>query len=169
MRIDLLEAFGLDPNVIAILKRKYGERLLLIQERAFKECRILNGGNFLVFAIASSGKTLFGEILALFYGSKGKRVFYLVPTKALAQQLSHVLNLPPAAVAALARDILWHPRTIEKISALSQRLIYGVTEKGLALSKIRLRGLGRTYINCLVDESYDTPKAISRRQQFEGL
>jgi len=25
MRIDLLEAFGLDPNVIAILKRKYGE------------------------------------------------------------------------------------------------------------------------------------------------
>ena len=64
-------------------------------------------------------------------------------------------------LAALARDIQWDPRTIEKISALSQRLIYGVTEKGLALSKIRLRGLGRTYINCLVDEGYDTPEAIT--------
>jgi len=86
MRIDLLEAFGLDPNVIAILKQKYGEQLLPLQERAFKECQILNGGNFLVSAVTSSGKTLVGEILALFYGSKGKRVFYLVPTKALAEE-----------------------------------------------------------------------------------
>jgi len=31
---DFLEAFGLDPNVIAILKGKYGELLLPIQERA---------------------------------------------------------------------------------------------------------------------------------------
>ena len=51
MRIDLLEAFGLDPNVIAILKQKYGEQLLPLQERAFKECQILNGGNFLVSAV----------------------------------------------------------------------------------------------------------------------
>jgi hypothetical protein len=34
MRIDLLEAFGMDPNVIAILKEKYGAELLPIQERA---------------------------------------------------------------------------------------------------------------------------------------
>jgi helicase len=86
MRIDLLEAFGLDTNVITILKQKYGENLLPIQERAFKECHILNGGNFLVSAVTSSGKTLVGEILALFYGSRGKRVFYLVPTKALAEE-----------------------------------------------------------------------------------
>jgi len=86
MRIDLLEAFGLDPNVIAILKEKYGAELLPIQERAFKEHQILNGGNFLLSAVTSSGKTLVGEILALHYGSKGKRVFYLVPTKALAEE-----------------------------------------------------------------------------------
>lgn len=79
MRIDLLEAFGLDPNVIAILKQKYGAQLLPIQERAFKEHQILNG----------------------------------------------------------------------------------VTEKGLALSNIRLRGLGRTYINCLIIEGYDTPEAVA--------
>jgi len=86
MRIDLLEAFGLDPKVIAILKEKYGAELLPIQERAFKEYQILNGGNFLLSAVTSSGKTLVGEILALHYGSKGKRVFYLVPTKALAEE-----------------------------------------------------------------------------------
>jgi len=53
MRIDLLEAFGLDTNVIAILKQKYGETLLPIQERAFKEYQILNGGNFLLSAVTS--------------------------------------------------------------------------------------------------------------------
>lgn len=35
MRIDLLEAFGLAPNVIAILKEKYGEILCYIQQNTF--------------------------------------------------------------------------------------------------------------------------------------
>ncbi len=80
MRIDLLEPFRLDPKVIAIMKEKYGAELLPIQERAFKEYQIHNGGSFLISAVTSSGKTLMGEILALYYGSKDKRVFYLVPT-----------------------------------------------------------------------------------------
>ena len=42
MHIDLLEAFELDPNVIAILKEKYGAQLLPIQERAFK-CALSGG------------------------------------------------------------------------------------------------------------------------------
>jgi len=64
-------------------------------------------------------------------------------------------------LASLAKEIRWDPRAIARIEKLSQRLIYGVTEKGLALSKIRLRGLGRTWINRLVDEGYDTPEAIA--------
>jgi len=64
-------------------------------------------------------------------------------------------------LASLAREIRWDPRAIAKISNLSQRLIYGVTEKGLALSQIRLRGLGRTYINRLIAEGYDTPEAVA--------
>ena len=86
MRFDLLEAFGLDPNIIAILKDKYGPELLPIQEKAIKENQILAGGNFIIFAVTSAGKTLVGEILSLFNAGKGKRVFYLVPTKALAEE-----------------------------------------------------------------------------------
>jgi len=86
MRFDLLEAFGLDPNIISILKGKYGPDLLPIQEKAFKENQILAGGNFIIFAVTSAGKTLVGEILSLFNAGKGKRVFYLVPTKALAEE-----------------------------------------------------------------------------------
>jgi len=64
-------------------------------------------------------------------------------------------------LASLAKEIRWDPRAIARIEKLSQRLIYGVTEKGLALSKIRLRGLGRTYINTLLAEGYDTPEAVA--------
>ena len=86
MRFDLLEAFGLDPNIIAILKKKYGPELLPIQEKAIKEHQILSGGNFIIFAVTSAGKTLVGEIISLFNAGKRKRVFYLVPTKALAEE-----------------------------------------------------------------------------------
>jgi helicase len=86
MRIDLLEAFGLEPKIITVLKQKYGETLLPIQEKAFKDHLILRGGNFLISAVTSSGKTLIGEILALHYGSRGKRALYLVPMKALAEE-----------------------------------------------------------------------------------
>ena len=86
MRFDLLEAFGLDPNIIAILKDKYGPELLPIQEKAFKKNQILAGGNIIIFAVTSAGKTLVGEILSLFNAGRGKRVFYLVPTKALAEE-----------------------------------------------------------------------------------
>ena len=64
-------------------------------------------------------------------------------------------------LASLAKEIRWDPQAISRIERLSQRLIYGVTEKGLALSKIRLRGLGRTYINTLLAEGYDTPEAVT--------
>ena len=74
MRFDLLEAFGLDPGIIAILKEKYGPELLPIQEKAFKEHHILSGGNFIIFAVTSAGKTLVGEILSLQCGQGKARL-----------------------------------------------------------------------------------------------
>ncbi len=58
-------------------------------------------------------------------------------------------------------------RAVEKIEELSERLIYGVGKEGLPLSRIRLRGLGRTYITQLVMNGYDTPEAIAEIPQSE--
>ncbi|MDP2267623.1 MAG: hypothetical protein Q8K46_00495, partial [Deltaproteobacteria bacterium] len=64
-------------------------------------------------------------------------------------------------LASLAKEVGWDTRGINRITTLSQRLIYGVTEKGVALSRIRIRGLVRTYINRLLVQGYDTPEAIA--------
>ena len=64
-------------------------------------------------------------------------------------------------LAALAKVIGWEERFVRVITHLSQRLIHGITEKGLALSSIRIRGMGRSHINRLVHEGYDTPEAIA--------
>lgn len=64
-------------------------------------------------------------------------------------------------LASLAKEVGWDARWINRITTLSQRLIYGATEKGLAISRIRIRGLGRTYVNRLLEQGYDTPEAIA--------
>ena len=64
-------------------------------------------------------------------------------------------------LAALARIVGWEKRFIMGIICLSQRLIHGIAENGLALSNIRIWGLGRNYINLLLHEGYNTPEAVS--------
>ncbi len=64
-------------------------------------------------------------------------------------------------LAALARVAGWEERFVRLLVCLSQCLIHGVTKKGLALSSIRIRGLGRTHINRLIAEGYDTPETIA--------
>lgn len=86
MKMDLLEAFGLSNKMIGILKRKYGDELLPIQERAVRSDGFFAGENFLILAPTSAGKTLIGEMLALTKVDQKKRVIYLVPTKALAKE-----------------------------------------------------------------------------------
>jgi DNA-binding winged helix-turn-helix (wHTH) protein len=66
------------------------------------------------------------------------------------------------AAAAIAKAIGWPEQAVKKLSEVSERLIYGVTVQGLSLSKIRLRGLGRTYIARLVKEGYDSPEALAQ-------
>ena len=71
----------------------------------------------------------------------------------------------------LAREVKWPEKAVKRIEVLSQRLIYGVSEEGLPLSQIRLRGLGRTYINQLVHNGYDTPHGITEvpLQELESI
>ncbi|MEW6557190.1 MAG: DEAD/DEAH box helicase [Elusimicrobiota bacterium] len=72
--------------VIEVWERKYGKELLPIQERVFKETSFLRGKNLIVFAPTSSGKTFIGEMKAVIDARKRKKVIYLVPQKALAEE-----------------------------------------------------------------------------------
>lgn len=85
MDFDALEGFGVERGVIDVWKSGFGKCLLPVQERAIKS-GLLTGKNLVVFAPTSSGKTAIGEMAAVKAAREGKRVFYLVPLKALAEE-----------------------------------------------------------------------------------
>lgn len=86
MKIRLLEKYGIDSDVLRIWEEHYGPDLLPVQEKAIKRYPLLQGGNLIVFAPTTSGKTFIGEMLAVSSIRKGKRVLYMVPTKSLAEE-----------------------------------------------------------------------------------
>lgn len=86
MKMRFLEKFGIEADVIPIWEKRYGPELLPVQEKAIAHSPLLQGGNLVVFAPTTSGKTFIAEMLAIFAIRKGKRVFYLVPTKSLAEE-----------------------------------------------------------------------------------
>ena len=78
MKLDLLEAFGIDQKLISLWKQKYAEELLPLQEKSIKEFNIFSGENIIVFAPTSSGKTFIGEMVAIHHCLKHKKVLYFV-------------------------------------------------------------------------------------------
>ncbi len=86
LKMDHLAAYGIEQEVIEIWKERYGEALLPLQEQALRESRLLQGQNLLILAPSSSGKTFIGELMALLTVHRKQRVFYLVPSKALAEE-----------------------------------------------------------------------------------
>ncbi|MEN6546296.1 MAG: DEAD/DEAH box helicase [Armatimonadia bacterium] len=85
MRISSMEAFGVPRELLAVWEREYGQELLPLQERAVVQHRILAGQSVVVQAPTSSGKTFIGEMAATRAALAGRKVLYLVPTKALAE------------------------------------------------------------------------------------
>lgn len=86
MKLRFLENVGIEGDVIRIWERRYGPELLPVQEKAIQQYPLLQGNSLVVFAPTTSGKTFIAEMLALSSIRKGKRVFYLVPTKSLAEE-----------------------------------------------------------------------------------
>lgn len=86
MRIDALEAYDIEPQLLDIWRTTVGPRLLPVQERAVKEFGLFGGGNLVVFSPTSSGKTFIGEMAGVHAARAGSRVFYLVPQRALAAE-----------------------------------------------------------------------------------
>ncbi len=86
MRIDTLEAFGIDDRIIELWKAAGHRELLPIQELAIRKGKILDGNNAVIFSPTSSGKTFVGEMAAVRTARKNHRAIYLVPQKALAEE-----------------------------------------------------------------------------------
>lgn len=86
MRIETLEAYNIDRDVLEIWRRMVGPVLLPVQERAVKEFGLFGRENLIVFSPTSSGKTFVGEMAAVKAAREKTKVFYLVPQKALAEE-----------------------------------------------------------------------------------
>ncbi len=79
-----LEAHDVPSAVLDVWERTCGNELLPVQELAVK-AGVLSGQSLLVSAPTSAGKTFVGEMAAIHAALSGRKVIYLVPTKALAE------------------------------------------------------------------------------------
>ena len=89
MKISSLEALNVDRELLDIWKNTVGEQLLPVQERAVRELGLLGPNstrNLIVFSPTSSGKTFVGEMAMVQAARQNRKVFYLVPLKALAEE-----------------------------------------------------------------------------------
>ncbi|MBE0556902.1 MAG: DEAD/DEAH box helicase, partial [Proteobacteria bacterium] len=86
MRIDTLEAFGIDDRIIELWKAAGHQELLPIQQIAVRKGKDLDGKSAVIFSPTSSGKTFVGEMAAVQTARQNRRAIYLVPQKALAEE-----------------------------------------------------------------------------------
>ena len=79
------------------------------------------------------------------------------------------------SLGAVAEDIEWkkeRKEDLEKIQCLSRRLVEGVEEEGLKLSRLHIPGLTRSFIRRLVKEGYedeDCLKEVGKKELDEVL
>ncbi|MGI5817514.1 MAG: DEAD/DEAH box helicase [Armatimonadota bacterium] len=77
------------PSVVLdAWERTCGDSLLPVQEQAVR-AGVLSGRSLLVSAPTSAGKTFVGEMAAIHAALSGRKVIYLVPTRALAEARYH--------------------------------------------------------------------------------
>ncbi|MBI1319718.1 MAG: DEAD/DEAH box helicase [Candidatus Hydrogenedens sp.] len=86
MRMRELLAYKVPEPVVDLWESQESGRLLPLQEMVVKRYDLFGTGNLLVQAPTSSGKTFIGEMAALHTALRRKKVVYLVPLKALAEE-----------------------------------------------------------------------------------
>jgi replicative superfamily II helicase len=116
-------------------------RLLYEQERALKKALILYQW------ISSASTREIEEAHNAFSGA----------IKKMGEEFSWLIE----AISTLAKAEGWPEAVIKKMDVLGERLSFGIDLKGLELAKLRIRGFGRGFISRLVQNGYDTPKALS--------
>ncbi|MFQ6098040.1 MAG: DEAD/DEAH box helicase, partial [Armatimonadota bacterium] len=74
------------PDVLSGWEKRFGDRLLPVQERAIVQHGLFEGRNLVVVSPTSSGKTFVGELAAVRAACERRRSLFLVPSKALADE-----------------------------------------------------------------------------------
>ena len=85
-RIRDLRKYGLPDTLLQIWEQQQGEFLLPVQEAAVQRYDLFEGRSLIISSPTSSGKTFVGEMAALRATFAGKRVLYLTPLRALAEE-----------------------------------------------------------------------------------
>lgn len=85
-RIRDLRKYGLPDTLLQIWEQQQGEFLLPVQEAAVQRYRLFEGRSLVISSPTSSGKTFVGEMAAMRATFAGKRVLYLTPLRALAEE-----------------------------------------------------------------------------------
>lgn len=85
MRFASLEAFGLHDDILSAWERAFGLEMLPVQEKAVK-AGLLLGRSILCVAPAGAGKTVVAEMAVARTLQNRGRAWYIVPTRALAEQ-----------------------------------------------------------------------------------
>lgn len=86
MKMQELLRYGIPVDVLNLWRERESDVLLPLQEMAVKRHGLFEGGNLLVQAPTSAGKTFIGEMAAIQAVLHRKKVLYLVPLKALAEE-----------------------------------------------------------------------------------
>jgi helicase len=86
MKVDKLLKYGIPESVIESWRKTQGEELLPLQALAVTKYQLLNGKSLIISAPTSSGKTFCGEMAAVANLFKRKKVIFLVPLKAIAEE-----------------------------------------------------------------------------------
>ena len=86
MKVRELEQLGTPENIIDAWESGGIEELTELQETCLTNHELLSGRNTPIIAPTSAGKTFVGEVLAVRAALDLKRVLYVVPFRALAEE-----------------------------------------------------------------------------------
>lgn len=86
MKMNELIRYDIPPDILRLWREGESDILLPLQELAVKRHGLFGDDNLLIQAPTSSGKTFIGEMAAIHTALRRKKVIYLVPLKALAEE-----------------------------------------------------------------------------------
>jgi len=151
-RIYDLRRYGLPEALLDIWGQQQGEFLLPVQEVAVQRYGLFEGQSLVISSPTSSGKTFVGEMAAMRATFAGKRVLYLTPLRALAEEKYQTFRARYGVygikVVVATRDRREFDRNIEQGDFHLAVLVY---EK-LAQLLVRQPHLLRTVALVVVDE-----------------